>query len=284
MIYFLLILGILALTTSLVLQWVGVAPKCKLPWMRRHPKRITLCGSTRFTSAYQYWNQRLTLDETALVYSVSTYKYDNPTERNKQKLDRIHKEKIRASDEIFVLDVSGYIGDSTRSEIAYAKRHGKGVRYLSKEFPSWVEPLSSIVDRLTDARRTALLAINEERRYQDHKWGTLDVHYHSMTEWLDILQRLLQEAQDPGRKSIHNILEITAVGCAILEQFGPPPPRPVAFRPLSESELADLKNNLSKAPRGKAIIAGDIEDDFWIQYDKDPMPSNFQSDDETVKN
>lgn len=34
------------------------------------------------------------------------------------------------ADEIFVINVGGYIGESIRSEIAYAEAHGKGVRYL----------------------------------------------------------------------------------------------------------------------------------------------------------
>lgn len=43
------------------------------------------------------------------------------------------------SDEIFVLDVGGYIGESTSREIAHAKATGKSVRYLSAEHPGWVE-------------------------------------------------------------------------------------------------------------------------------------------------
>lgn len=45
-------------------------------------------------------------------------------------MDDMHKRKIDMSDEIFVINVGGYIGDSTRSEIEYATEHGKKVRYL----------------------------------------------------------------------------------------------------------------------------------------------------------
>ncbi len=45
-------------------------------------------------------------------------------------LDDMHKRKIDMADEIFVINVGGYVGDSTRSEIAYAEAHGKPVRYL----------------------------------------------------------------------------------------------------------------------------------------------------------
>ena len=45
-------------------------------------------------------------------------------------LDDMHKRKIDMADEIFVINVGGYIGDSTQSEIEYAIEHGKTVRYL----------------------------------------------------------------------------------------------------------------------------------------------------------
>ena len=53
--------------------------------------------------------------------------------RTKEMLDDIHKRKIDMSDEIFVINVGGYIGESTRSEIEYALAHGKVVRYLESE-------------------------------------------------------------------------------------------------------------------------------------------------------
>ncbi|MBP5249160.1 MAG: hypothetical protein J6Z46_04050, partial [Lachnospiraceae bacterium] len=50
----------------------------------------------------------------------------------KKMLDDIHKRKIDMADSIFVINVGGYIGDSTRSEIEYAKAHGKRVEYLEE--------------------------------------------------------------------------------------------------------------------------------------------------------
>ena len=52
----------------------------------------------------------------------------SPT-KNDERPD-MHKRKIDMSDEIFVINVGGYIGSSTRSEIEYAKAKGKAVRYL----------------------------------------------------------------------------------------------------------------------------------------------------------
>nr|DAH62659.1 MAG TPA: protein of unknown function (DUF4406) [Caudoviricetes sp.] len=45
-------------------------------------------------------------------------------------LDDMHKRKIDMADEIFVVNVGGYIGISTRSEIEYAEVHNKKVNYL----------------------------------------------------------------------------------------------------------------------------------------------------------
>ena len=45
-------------------------------------------------------------------------------------LDKMHRQKIDLSDEIYVINPGGYIGESTKSEIEYAKRKGKKVSYL----------------------------------------------------------------------------------------------------------------------------------------------------------
>lgn len=107
--------------------------------MRKY-KVITLCGSTRFKDQFLEVQKRLTL-EGNIVISVGLFGHsgDNEVWENmdagtltatKAILDDMHKAKIDMSDEIFVINVDGYIGDSTRSEIKYAKAHGKAVRYL----------------------------------------------------------------------------------------------------------------------------------------------------------
>ncbi len=53
--------------------------------------------------------------------------------KTKEMLDDMHKRKIDMSDEIFVINVNGYIGESTRSEIEYAKSLGKKVNYLENK-------------------------------------------------------------------------------------------------------------------------------------------------------
>jgi hypothetical protein len=104
-------------------------------------KLITLCGSTKFKVAFEEWNVKLTMQE-AVVLSIviPSHSYGLTwSAEQKQMLDKMHLAKIDLSDEIFVLDVGGYVGESTSREIAHAKATGKTVRYLSSEYPGWVE-------------------------------------------------------------------------------------------------------------------------------------------------
>ena len=96
-------------------------------------KVITLCGSTRFKKAFLREQKRLTLAG-FIVISVGLFGHVGDDEvwtaGTKEMLDDMHKRKIDMADEIFVINEGGYIGQSTRSEIAYAKAHGKAVRYM----------------------------------------------------------------------------------------------------------------------------------------------------------
>ena len=98
-------------------------------------KVITLCGSTRFKDEFMEAQKRLTLDGN-IVISVGLFGHsgDNEVwiEETKEMLDDMHLRKIDMADEIYVINVDGYIGTSTRNEIEYAKRTGKVVRYLEK--------------------------------------------------------------------------------------------------------------------------------------------------------
>ena len=103
-------------------------------------KVVTLCGSTRFKDAFMETQKRLTL-EGNIVISVGLFGHSGDQEvwegksedaitATKLMLDDMHKRKIDMADEIYVLNVGGYIGSSTRSEIEYAKAHNKPVHYL----------------------------------------------------------------------------------------------------------------------------------------------------------
>ncbi len=94
---------------------------------------ITLCGSTRFKDAFLEAQKNLTLSGN-IVISVGLFGHsgDNEVweEEMKAMLDDMHKRKIDMADEIFVINVGGYIGSSTQSEIEYAKAMGKPVKFL----------------------------------------------------------------------------------------------------------------------------------------------------------
>ena len=96
-------------------------------------KVITLCGSTRFKEQFIEMQKKLTL-EGNIVISVGAFGHcgDNEvwTVGTKVMLNRMHLAKIDLADEIFVINVDNYIGDSTRNEIEYAKSKGKRVRFL----------------------------------------------------------------------------------------------------------------------------------------------------------
>jgi hypothetical protein len=96
-------------------------------------KVITLCGSTKFREEFMAEQKRLTL-EGNIVISVGLFGHSGDTEvwleETKTMLDDMHKRKIDMADEIFVINVGGYIGESTKSEIEYAIKTGKPVKYL----------------------------------------------------------------------------------------------------------------------------------------------------------
>ena len=103
-------------------------------------KVITLCGSTRFKDEFIELQKRLTL-EGNIVISVGLFGHSGDDEvwedmdegtmtETKRMLDDMHKRKIDMADEIYVVNVDGYIGESTQSEIEYAEEAGKEVRYL----------------------------------------------------------------------------------------------------------------------------------------------------------
>lgn len=109
--------------------------------MAKYPV-VTLCGSTRFKDQFMEAQKRLTL-EGNIVISVGFFLHSGDQEvwddmdegtlsKTKEMLDDMHKRKINMADSIYVINVGGYIGESTKSEIEYAKVHGKEVRYLEE--------------------------------------------------------------------------------------------------------------------------------------------------------
>jgi len=107
------------------------------------PEVVVLCGSTRFYDQFQEANYRLTMAG-KIVLSVGFYPHAKAEHGHgegvghdsseKIALDELHKRKIDLADSVLVLNIGGYIGESTRSEIEYALAHGVPVHY--QEVPS----------------------------------------------------------------------------------------------------------------------------------------------------
>lgn len=94
-------------------------------------KIITLCGSSRFKDDILNAYKKLTLQDNIVLFDAIFNQNElNLNDNEKQLIDKNHKQKILMSDEIFVINKNGYIGKSTKSEIEFAKKLNKPVKYM----------------------------------------------------------------------------------------------------------------------------------------------------------
>lgn len=112
--------------------------------MTMKPTVVCICGSTRFADlhAIKRWELEKTGENICLMinylppwYAEQEFgegKNDHFGEASglKEDLDQLHLRKIDMSDELLVINKDGYIGESTRNEIEYAKKQGKKISYL----------------------------------------------------------------------------------------------------------------------------------------------------------
>lgn len=103
------------------------------------PTIVCLCGSTRFSQAFRDANLRETLNGNIVLTIGCDIRSDTEVFGHmtidevvmvKDQLDRLHLRKIDLADEVLILNVGGYIGESTAHELAYARKLGKAVRFL----------------------------------------------------------------------------------------------------------------------------------------------------------
>lgn len=97
------------------------------------PTIVCLCGSTRFKREFIEANFKETMAG-KIVLSVGWFGHADgdiytPTDEEKARLDELHLKKIDLADEVLVINVNSYIGESTSRELAYAKLSGKRIRY-----------------------------------------------------------------------------------------------------------------------------------------------------------
>jgi hypothetical protein len=119
------------------------------------PMVVCLCGSTKFIKQYQEIMFKLTLegkvvltvgdyprtatqymkvdgcmgDQEAQVTYLTGTKHEYTPEQ-KRDLDVLHKWKIMLADEVYIINVGGYLGESTRDEIRFAKLWKKPITYM----------------------------------------------------------------------------------------------------------------------------------------------------------
>jgi len=103
------------------------------------PTIVCLCGSTRFWREFQRASLRLTLEGKIVLSIGAASGTDDEHFGNlpkdeydalKEQLDTLHFRKIDLADEVLILNVEGYIGESTRNELEYARKMGKVIRFL----------------------------------------------------------------------------------------------------------------------------------------------------------
>ena len=118
---------------------------------------ITLCGSARFEAWYHAWNEALCLSGHC-VFGLASYPSMHEGEREwyskdqKRRLDAIHKVKISNSNAVLILNVFAYMGESTLSEIEWARILDKPVYFLE----SWGLGLGIGVCEKASARASAV--------------------------------------------------------------------------------------------------------------------------------
>jgi len=112
------------------------------PMLDKRPTIVCLCGSTRFSQAFQEANLRETLAGKIVLSIGCDMRTDSDIfghlsqdelKEVKRKLDALHLRKIDLADEVLILNVGGYIGESTRNEWEYARGLGKQIRFLEGE-------------------------------------------------------------------------------------------------------------------------------------------------------
>ena len=169
-------------------------------------KVITLCGSTRFKEEFLEAQKRLTL-EGNIVISVGLFGHSGDdvvwAEGVKDMLDRQHLAKIDLADEIFVINVGGYIGDSTRREIAYAEFKDKTISYLEECRKASIYDNSNAIVELHDSGKLSDEDWEKACRDFDEKREALVAEYNA--------------CKGPWPYQWKNI---DVVVCGILQRFG----------------------------------------------------------------
>lgn len=94
-------------------------------------KVVTICGSMKFKNEMIKIAQSLELKNNFCVIQC-VYDLHSLNETQCEQLALLHEKKIDISDAIYVVNINGYIGESVKREIEYAKTHDKEIIYHEK--------------------------------------------------------------------------------------------------------------------------------------------------------
>lgn len=107
-------------------------------WSGDRPRIVCLCGSTRFFKTFQEASLRETLAGHIVLSIGAAVSGDDEhfatmAEEDrvalKTRLDALHFRKIELADEVLILNVDDYVGESTGRELLHARRTRKVVRW-----------------------------------------------------------------------------------------------------------------------------------------------------------
>lgn len=95
--------------------------------MADRPEIVCICGSSQFMNEMRAANRDLTFAGVIVVAPCEADK--SPTAEQKEVLDALHLRKIDLADRVLIVNPGGYVGESTRKEIAYAQAAGKPIAF-----------------------------------------------------------------------------------------------------------------------------------------------------------
>lgn len=96
---------------------------------------ITLCGSMSFREEFERIDAELTLAGHVVLTPTALPPSRELNVEERARLGRIHLQKASMADEVLIVDVGGYVGESTRREIEHARSRGVAVSYLEPHAP-----------------------------------------------------------------------------------------------------------------------------------------------------
>lgn len=94
---------------------------------------ITLCGSMRFRAEFDRLEAELTLAGHVVLKPTNLAAAADPSAEERALLGRVHLQKVAMADEVLVVNVGGYFGESTHREIEHARSHGIVVNFLEPQ-------------------------------------------------------------------------------------------------------------------------------------------------------